>query len=77
MSATPVQEHTQRLVASVYGWRTYQSWCDCCTPEAAAADNVAKPSLRPRSKPASPVLAWRTRLAVQAETINPDDSTSV
>ena len=77
MSTGTAQEHTQRLVASVYGWRTYQSWCDCCTQEASTADNAGTLSLRPRSKPASPVLAWRTRLAVQFETINAHDSTLV
>lgn len=69
MSAVPPPGHTQRLVASVYGWRTYQSWCDCCTPGADAdvADKAPTVSSRPHNKPASPVLAWRTRLAVAAE----------
>lgn len=43
----------------------------------ATAQEHTQLSLRPRSKPASPVLAWRTRLAVQFETINAHDSTLV
>lgn len=69
MSEVSPPGHTQRLVASVYGWRTYRSWCDCCTPgaQAVVADKAPFMSSRPRNKPDSPVLAWRTRLAIPAE----------
>ena len=69
MNQVSAPGHTQRLVASVYGWRTYQSWCDCCTPSADtdAADKVSTVSSRPRNKSASPVLPWRRRLAVPTE----------